>query len=742
MREPPGWKALAGRPLVLLALALGMGLWANRILGPPLLLPAAAGLGGSLLLARPRESRTWILGAGFLAGAFLPGPPPPGRIPRVFPPERPGKKGGPNGGRKEGSPRIFASRGRVATSPQKDPSGDLTFLVRAGEGLFRVRWRRPVFRPARGDQVLLQGILRSGSFDRKKASLKTCLTCGTNLVLLEAAPWWSPAAFLDRARQALHDRLVSALSPQSRGVALCLVLGDPSYLPPWEEALFRRTGTAHLLVVSGLHVALVAWFAVRLAGKGKTWVPFLAVAFYALLSGARPPALRAALGFGLWTLGRARGRKGDLAGALAGAALPLLFFDPARAFGASFQVSYAAVAAMALLGPSLGRALRALGLPGGLSLALAFSAAATLGAGPVSLYYFGAFSPWSLLLTPLLTPILGMEVFLSAGALLLPAQAGPALAALHGGILHLLSWADRVLPWTPLFTPWFPPPPLLLGTLLLVSSLLLLLPPGPRIFAWLILFLPFFVPLQRIENRIPRGMLLSVGHGQCLVLDLPGLGVVVHDAGSLWSPRGTARILLDLLRSWGRKRVDLLVVSHADQDHVSALPWLLSALPVRKILLPDHRKSRRLAGLLERIGASFSLLPQGRTLSLPFPGGRLLLFTPGERKGPPNEGGLVLYCRTRTFSLLSPGDLSGPGLERLSRLGPGLAPEILVAPHHGALTGKEEALAGALRPRWVLASRSRAQGPPPAKETYEKAGAQVRWTGREGSLPIPPGKAK
>ncbi|HHI68723.1 MAG TPA: ComEC/Rec2 family competence protein, partial [Planctomycetes bacterium] len=442
MRGPPGVKALAHRPLVLLVLAVGAGLVADRLLGPARLLPAAAALGGALLLVRPAESRTWILGAGFFTGAFLPAAPAGGGPPGGpgFRPclERPGAKDRSLRKGRQDPPRLFTARGRVETSPRVGLSGDLTFLVRGKGGVFRVHWREPAFSPARGDQVRFQGILRTGSFRKKTAALKTCLTRGTNLVLLEGAPWWSPPAFLDRARQALHRRLVSTLSRESRGLALCLVLGDPSRLLPWEEALFRRTGTAHLLVVSGLHVALVAWFAARLAGKGKSWIPFLAVAFYALLSGARPPALRAALGFGLWTLGRSKGRKGDLAGALAGAALPLLLLDPCRAFGPSFQVSYAAVAAMALMGPSLARSLRVLGLSQGLSLALAFSAAATLGAAPVSLFYFGAFSPWSFLLTPLLTPVLGLEVFLSAGALLAPRLAGPALAFLHGGVLFLL----------------------------------------------------------------------------------------------------------------------------------------------------------------------------------------------------------------------------------------------------------------------------------------------------------------
>ncbi len=734
---PPGAKSLARRPLVLLALSLGGGLLGRLVLGPLFLLGLSP-LAGALLLVRPRGGLPWILLAGVFTGALLQGPP----SSRTFPGgEVPAGRSGP----KEKAPppredpaRIFAASGLVASAPREGPSGDLTFLVHSRRGLLRVRWRRPTLHLGRGDQVHMEGLLRPGpTLPGGGPSLETCLTCGSNLVLRKRAPWWNLESLLDRARQALRGRLASTLPPQSRGVALCLVLGDPSYLDPWEELLFRRTGTAHLLVVSGLHVALVAWLAARLFRKGGNWIPFLAVTAYAFLSGARPPALRAALGFGIWALGKASGRGADLAGALAGAALPLLFFSPDRALGPSFQVSYAAVAAMALMGPALAGILEGLGLLPGPALALGFSTAATLGAGPLSLFYFGAFSPWSLLLTPLLTPLLGLEVFLSAGAVFLPLPASPPLALLHGLILGLLSFVDRTLPWTPLFTPWFPPAWLLAGTLLLVLLSLLFLPSRGRIPAWCLLFLPFFLPLHSGGNQPARGRLLDVGHGQCLVLDLPGLGVVVHDAGSLQAPRRTARDLLTLLQGWGEKRVDLLVVSHGDRDHVSALPWILSALPVGRILLPEHPKSRKLARLLARMGILPCFLPQGRTLERSFPGGRLLLLTPGKKGGTSNEAALVLYCRCRSFSLLSPGDLAGPGLARLCALGAALSAGILVAPHHGAFTGRERSLVRAFRTRYVLASRSRAQGPPPSAPSYKNAGARLYWTGRDGPLPLP-----
>ena len=274
------------------------------------------------------------------------------------------------------------------------------------------------------------------------------------------------------------------------------------------------------------------------------------------------------------------------------------------------------------------------------------------------------------------------------------------------------------------------------------AVLLLAVPPRGRPAAWIPLFLPFFLPLGTPPPERPWGLLLAVGHGQCLVLELPGLGVVVHDAGSLLSPRGTARKLIRLLRKRGRRRIDLLVLSHADRDHVSALPWILGSFPVDGIILPEHPKSRALAEKLERSGLRPRLLPQGTVRALSLWKGRLLLALPGgpgpeeEPAGPgrANERGMVVHVRLPGWSLLSPGDLSGPAWNRILAFPREFRASLLVAPHHGARTGMEEALVRALRPRVVLASRSWTQGPPPAESLYRRLRVPLLWTGRAGPI--------
>jgi beta-lactamase superfamily II metal-dependent hydrolase len=185
----------------------------------------------------------------------------------------------------------------------------------------------------------------------------------------------------------------------------------------------------------------------------------------------------------------------------------------------------------------------------------------------------------------------------------------------------------------------------------------------------------------------------------------------------------------------GRRRVVLLCLSHVDRDHHSALPLLLAAFPVERIILPRQPQAAALARRLADHGCRVRLAAQ-RWRCEPVPG--LQLLAPGRAARNRNEGCLVLILDRPGLRLLSPGDLSGPGLDRLIALGRAgaLRAPVLVAPHHGAATGKEEELVRALGVRQVLVSRAWWAGPPPAGAAYRRAGARLRWTARCGAITL------
>lgn len=167
----------------------------------------------------------------------------------------------------------------------------------------------------------------------------------------------APAAFIFRLRQRSLARLdtLYAAQPYHRGMMKGLLVGDNSEIQRvWVED-FRRTGTYHALVISGSHISFVAglfllWW--RFLRWGEAWVLAAAVMaawLYALVASADPPVLRSAAGFSLFVAARCWYRRPRLMNVVAAVALVFLLLDPWQLFEASFQLSFLAVTAIAVL---------------------------------------------------------------------------------------------------------------------------------------------------------------------------------------------------------------------------------------------------------------------------------------------------------------------------------------------------------------------------------------------------------
>jgi len=289
--------------------------------------------------------------------------------------------------------------------------------------------------------------------------------------------WWP------RAREAAAARIAQLLPRARRGFVTALLLGERHELHPACVVDARRTGTAHLLALSGLHVVLLARL-LRAAARGllqggTTW-ELLGLTGFACLAGGRVSLWRA-------TLGRLLGRGSELSGGGPGAlhrllvvALLLAVWQPAYFALLGTQLSFLAVAG--LLGVSRL-------LPGG-----AWQLLAPLGAflctAPLSVEVFGYVQPMGLLLTPLLVPL--FAALLGLGALaLLSGGLGSLVDAAWGALLGALSEFVELLlelcaAWCPrAWTPPALPLPGVLASLCVLAALLVLGAARPEREAWL-----------------------------------------------------------------------------------------------------------------------------------------------------------------------------------------------------------------------------------------------------------------
>jgi len=370
-------------------------------------------------------------------------------------------------------------------------------------------------------------------------------------------------------------------------------------------ALYRDAGVSHLLSVSGLHVTMFAWLAGAAAGwawrrsarlclavpapRAAMWIGLVAAVLYALFSGWGVPAQRTVGLLAILALLRQAGARWPWPMSLCAAAAGVCAADPWALTQAGFWLSFCAVALLMAADHQAGPGWR-----GALRNAWRTQWLVTLGLAPLTLLLFQQLSIVGLLANAVAIPLVSYVITPLAmlGALCPPLWT---LGAWCVALMNALLEALRVLPLAVWHLPWAPPWAQAAG---MVGGVALAMPwPWRLKLGGLALCVPMFWPV--IERPAPGHLELwlpDVGQGGAAVLRTHG-HTMVFDAGPSWGPGSDAgqRVLLPLLRGLGERRLDLLMISHADQDHVGGAASLLAAMPVGRRLgaVPGGEGCRR-----------------------------------------------------------------------------------------------------------------------------------------------------
>lgn len=582
-------------------------------------------------------------------------------------------------------PRVLLSCYQMPTPP------------RAGE-----RWSLPVkLRPP-------HGLMNPGGFDTALWMLEQDLpaagTCRAQGQRRLDAGGGGLAMRVLALRQALRDAIDRQLGEvrdrRGAGVLAALSLGDQGAVQASDWALYRDTGVAHLLSVSGLHVTMFAWLAgaigawawrrsARLclavpAPRAAMWIGVLAATFYAVFSGWGVPAQRTVGLLALLALLRQLGARWPWPMSLLAAALGVCVADPWALTQAGFWLSFGAVA---LLMAADHRAEP--GWRGALRVAWRTQWLVTLGLAPLTLLLFQQLAVVGLVANAAAIPLVSYVITPLAmlGAICPPLwQLGAWLVtALNAGLELLRTWSFAVwhLPWAPGWAQG-------LG---LAGGVALAMPWSwrPRL-AGLALCVPLFWPaldrpaLGHFELWLP-----DVGQGGAAVLRTHG-HTMAFDAGPRWGPGSDAaqRVVLPLLRGLGEHRLDALMVSHADQDHAGGTASLLQALPVtwRLGAVPGGEACRR-GQRWEWDGVRFEVL---------WPKDAIQAAGAGAKR---NAASCVLRVEAAGRRVLLTGDIEAAQEAWLTREEgvDGLRAEVLVVPHHGSRTSSSWSFVQAVGPR-------------------------------------------
>ncbi|WP_338662288.1 ComEC/Rec2 family competence protein [Pararoseomonas sp. SCSIO 73927] len=424
-----------------------------------------------------------------------------------------------------------------------------------------------------GDTVSLRALVRPpappaypGAFDLQRNAWFSGLGgSGFALNVADILQRQDPPLFAG-LRAAIEARITAALPGATGTVAAALLTGSQSGIPAPTLAALRDSGLAHLLSVSGLHVAIVIgigfavsrlaiaaipWLALRIDSKGGAALAGLALgAAYTLLTGSGVPMLRAFAMAALATLAILTGRRALSLRALALAAGAVILLNPAAVTGPSFQMSFAAVlaligAAVAMRGPM--QALKGRGWHGKLAVAVLGLVATSIVAGaattPFGLHHFGRLQLYGVAANAVAVPLTSFLV-MPAGLLallLMPfGLEGPALAAMGWGVEGTILTGQVVSSWpgAALTAPPIPAWGLGLFTLGLCWLLLWRLP-------WRWAGVPVMVAGLLSGPAVTPPDLLVAADGRMLALTTPA-GVAV-ERGS-----GANRLTRESwLRSWG-----------------------------------------------------------------------------------------------------------------------------------------------------------------------------------------------
>lgn len=570
------------------------------------------------------------------------------------------------------------------------------------------------------------------------------------------------AAPLHALRRSAADRL---LALGAGGGLLCaLALGDRSGLAASHAEAFARLGLAHLLSVSGLHLALAAGLAyagcatllrrsAALAARCDTRdvarVAAVAAALvYALLAGFEVPVRRSFVLVAASALALAASRSPRAFHPLAAAALFVLAVEPQALFEAGAQLSFAACAALisaARRAASEGRGVRA-----ALVSLLRTTAAASAATAPIAAWHGLPAAPLALPANALAVPWTGVALLpasLCAAALAaLPALPGAELllraaAAIARVSLDAVAWAAAGAP-----SGSGAAPSRALLAVAAVGALALCRVRDTRRLCAGALGLACglaFAPPAALTPPVPRLVALDVGSGDALLVQGRG-GALLVDAGSALPgrfDRGRDAVV-PALRALGVERLALLVASHADLDHRGGLPAVLAALPVDRLWLPDG--AARDPGFAELVAAADAAGVAVREVAAGDPPLVLEdlrvvpLWPPLGANGPRNERSLALRVEVGAQRLLLLGDLGAAEPALLARAGPQLRADVLVLPHHGSRGSSSTALLTAVSPDVAIASAP-CRGRLPHSGSLERAraaGASVWWTGRDGAIRV------
>jgi competence protein ComEC len=555
-------------------------------------------------------------------------------------------------------------------------------------------------------------------------------------------------------RHQMGEALGASLPQPQSSLAQGILLGLRHNIPSSLSEAFRGSGTAHLLAISGLHITIVSAILLSIAAWlfGRRRPTYFIVTLgtlwgYAVLAGLSPSVMRAAIMVSLFLFGTYLGRQRNSITALAFAAAIMLAIDPRILWQVSFQMSFAAVLGLMLLTPTFQRWGRTTRAPTIVVDSFAYSLGAIVATLPLIVYYFGYVSLVGLPATFLVLPALPAIIVLSAlvgftGLIFLPfaqvigwidwlfleymivvvqgfarlpwsslevSRIGVLWVWLYYGILGSMLWLGtrwkRYL-WSTKASFGESPGGLspLSRNVFTKSTNLVLIP-------LLIIAILTWAAIATVPESDKLSVsFLDVGQGDSILISTPSGHHILIDGGP--SSEKVCLELGDILPFWERK-IDMVVLTHGHDDHVTGLVEVLRRYRVEQVLYPEgidymSNAYSEWLSVSEEKGIKHDRAQAGQRIDLGS-GATLEVLNP-----PPDflqgtdsdidNNGVVLRLGMGKVSFLLTADLYGDGELYLVCERVELKSTVLQVSHHGSSTSTSEIFLAAVDPQVAVIS--------------------------------------
>ncbi|MCL2587779.1 MAG: DNA internalization-related competence protein ComEC/Rec2 [Oscillospiraceae bacterium] len=591
-----------------------------------------------------------------------------------------------------------------------------------------------------GDTITVNAILyradRSGGDQRVWRNhadgifLRAFASGGYEIIDSGSRFWYFPQ-YISRA---VIERVEQVFPDDTVGFLKAVLTGDRSSMDPTVQEDLRRSGIAHLVAVSGMHVVLLTSLLVILLGKSRrtTAIVIPVIFVFAIMTGAAPSTLRAAMMQTMILTAPLFYRETDKMTSLSAALLVVLLLNPLVIASVNLQLSFLAIVGMFGLTPRVQSYLDGIveaETPQGkwakkfVNTSVATTLGATAFTTPIIIFHIGnipLYAPLADLLTVwAATFIFSMGVIVAAvGFVFVPlAQiiAWPTIL-----LVRYLQWVASGISQFPMAVLWTHSGYIqvwVAATAVIVGVYVFYRGPKPRavlpvsLSAGLLLFCVFLGGLENQSTGLTVTV-LDVGQGQAVVLTTSEMTAMV-DLGSGRGAGGRAgSVAAEYLFSRNIYSLDILVVTHFHQDHMNGIGHLMRRMPIQRLLIPDRPEGNwaktQLLDLADEWGVSVYIIRNDRVY--PSSGGTLTVFAPPNMNTaqiPENNRGLSVLKTVGDFDVLITGDMYADMEQRLVQFVDMPRLQVLVVGHHGSRTSTSVELLEATRPQVAIISAGR-----------------------------------